>query len=590
MFDVPWSGGKEVLLATLAEVGMPKRIVTSMKNDGVILVGAFVQLTAGEILRKQGLGGKSFREAKAILEVLGLSLGMDLRGWDDELAAEARKALGRRVHKRVFELMPTAWAPQGTLERELLELLLEAEDERNAEMLSVFFGFNEEGPKTLEFSGQPYGLTRERVRQIAARAERKIRDLWRPLQCLEKSKEIVTSKLGPLFTREDFFLAAQREGITKINFDVEGVLSALELVGEQHSIKKIRIGQVELFGAADQFSVPKRLLAALRKETSASGCTNIQRLALMAGLELDDAERVRDLLLMFPEVQWLDASSTWLLSKRTTRNRLANVSVRIFSVAKSVEINELRSALLRYVRVSFVPPPEPLGNLIEFYGIAQMQNRIAVAADILPEFDLGVNDQGIAYAFEALGSPLRREDLEDYCLDELGMNANSFYVYLSNSPLVVKLATGIFSLVGQDVDPGTIEQLKDEIRDSRFEVTSGWSKAGTLWWHFQADRPTVNAGARAVPTFVFNLTSGEWSLRTIDGLNLGSVRVENGFASGFAKAFLALGVTNKDFLQFDFDISKRLVFVRIVGDEPDEFPSSVESDEFDEEVVVDEDD
>ena len=177
-----------------------------------------------------------------------------------------------------------------------------------------------------------------------------------------------------------------------------------------------------------------------------------------------------------------------------------------------------------------------------------LQDRIAVAEASLEKADLGVNDQGLVYAFEALGSPLTREELEDYCLDELGMNANSFYVYLSYSPLVVKLATGVFSLVGQDVDPGTIEQLKEKIRESRFDATSGWSKAGTLWWHFQADRPTINAGSHAVPTFVLNLTSGEWRLQTVDGLQLGGVRIDNGFASGFAKAFSALGVTNKDFL------------------------------------------
>lgn len=254
-----------------------------------------------------------------------------------------------------------------------------------------------------------------------------------------------------------------------------------------------------------------------------------------------------------------------------------------------MEINELRSALLRHVRVSFVPPPEALGKLLEFYEIAVLQDRIAVAEASLEKADLGVNDQGLVYAFEALGSPLTREELEDYCLDELGMNANSFYVYLSYSPLVVKLATGVFSLVGQDVDPGTIEQLKEKIRESRFDATSGWSKAGTLWWHFQADRPTINAGSHAVPTFVLNLTSGEWRLQTVDGLQLGGVRIDNGFASGFAKAFSALGVTNKDFLQFDFDISKRRVFIRIVGIEPEEFSSFVESDEFDEEATMDED-
>ena len=69
-----------------------------------------------------------------------------------------------------------------------------------------------------------------------------------------------------------------------------------------------------------------------------------------------------------------------------------------------------------------------------------------------------------------------------------------------------------------------------------------------------------------------------------DGLKLGAATIENGFMSGFRTAFLALGVANKDYLQFDFDIASRVVFVRLVGDEPEEFTYSVEKDEFDEDI------
>lgn len=589
MFDVPWSGGSEVLLATLAEVGMPNRLVKSMKNDGVVLVGTFVQLVASDILHKQGLGGKSYREAKSVLEEFGLAFGMDLKGWDDDLAFEARKAMGRSLHRRIYELRPTAWRAHDTLEDELLALLQEVEDERNAEMLTVFYGFNEAGPKTLEFTGQQYGLTRERVRQIAARAEKKIQRMWRPLGCLEVAKSIVTSQLGPLFTNEDFFQTAQDQGISKINFNVEGVLRALDLVGENHLITKVRLGQVELFGTDEEVAVPKKVLAALRKETSSNGCTNVQRLALLIGMELDDADKIRDLMALFPEVRWLDDGSTWLLSSRSTRNRLANIASKVFSVAPSVEINELRAALRRHVRVNFVPPAGALGNLLQHYEIAVVVNGVAVANPKLDKAELGINDQGFVYAFEALGNPVTREQLEDFCIDELGMNINSFYVCLSYSPFIAKLATGVFALVGQDVAPGAISQLKDDIKENRFEDSSGWSKVGTLWWHFQADRPTANTGTRSVPTFVFNLTSGDWNVRSVDGLKLGVAKIENGFMSGFRAAFLALGVANKDFLQFDFDIADRSVFVRIVGDEPEEFTRSIDKDEFDEDWHIEDD-
>ena len=242
------------------------------------------------------------------------------------------------------------------------------------------------------------------------------------------------------------------------------------------------------------------------------------------------------------------------------------------------------------MRVTFVPPTNVLANFLEFHGIATVHDRVAFANSSFEALELGKNDMGLALAFEELGSPVTREQLEDYCLDDLGMNENSFYVYLSYSPIVVKLARGLFSLVGHDVEPGAIEQMKAELKERLFEASTGWSKAGTLWWHSQLDRPTINSGAHAVPAFVLNLASGEWSAKTIDGLDLGVTKVENGFFSGLKLAFPLLGASNKDFVQIDFDLADRTLYVRLVGDEPREFSRDLESDEFDEEAVLEEED
>lgn len=569
LFDVPWSGGNEILLATLAEIGLPNRLVTSMRSDGVVLVGAFVQLNEFEVLRRRGLGRKSFAEAKKSLAKFGLSLGLELQGWDDDLALESRKSFGRRLHQKVFELSEEDWEKCPSLESELMALLIEVEDERNAEMLSCFFGFDEAGPKTLESVDQLYGLTRERVRQIAARAEKKLKAIWRPTNKLFAAQELLISGIQRPFTQANFAKAAKKAGITRIDFHIEGVLRALELIGVRHFICHTKIGKVRLYGKESELELPPRLLRILRKETSANGCTNIHRLALLVGLEIDDAHIISKLVSYFPEVHWLDFEKIWLLSKRSTRNRLANIAGRIFSVARSVEINELRAALLRPTRVNFVPPANVLTNFLEVYGIAKVHDRRAIAEASLEQTELGINDTGLAWAFQELGSPVTREQLESYCLDDLGMNASSFYVYLSYSPLVVKLATGVFSLIGAEVHPGTIEQMKAEIKERKFEASDGWSKAGTLWWHFQTDRPTIHSGAHAAPAFVLNYASGEWVVKTVDGLKLGVGNVENGFISGLKLAFSVLGASNKDFVQIDFDIASRAAFVRIVGDEPE---------------------
>lgn len=53
--------------------------------------------------------------------------------------------------------------------------LLNSLDERPKSILSIRFGLSSDGPKTLEFIGNKYGITRERVRQIEAFALNKIR-------------------------------------------------------------------------------------------------------------------------------------------------------------------------------------------------------------------------------------------------------------------------------------------------------------------------------------------------------------------------------------------------------------------------------
>jgi len=59
--------------------------------------------------------------------------------------------------------------------RAQLELILDTLGEREREVLKLRFGFADGSPRTLEEVGQKFSLTRERVRQIEAKALRKLR-------------------------------------------------------------------------------------------------------------------------------------------------------------------------------------------------------------------------------------------------------------------------------------------------------------------------------------------------------------------------------------------------------------------------------
>jgi len=583
LFDVPWSGGREILLASLAEVELPKKIVSAMKEDGVELVGKFVQMSSTDLLRRPGLGFKSVREVEARLSIFDLRLGMELRGWDDRLAKDARRAFGRNLKRLTFEKSGAASPRQVDLKQELLCLLRLVEDERNAYMLAKLFGFDGNGTKTLESVGAQFGLTRERVRQIAARAELKLAEIWRPLPHLRRAKELLLA-MPELFSAAECLNALQDAGLVDGIFNLSGIIHALEVIGEPVSIKSKNIAGKEIFGNDRGIERAKRTIQLLRSETSSTGCTNVQRLSLAMGLAIEDAGSIRDLLVGFAEVHWLGEEKTWLISTRTTRNRIVNVASRILSISPRVKLNELRTALLRPVRIRLVPPPEILGQLLVHQGIATLDGGMAVATTKVDNIELGKNDTAMALAFKELGSPLSREQLEEYCIDDLGMNPTCFYLYLSYCPLVAKLGVGVFGLVGESVEIGRVEAIQSGYRAQQFEASSGWSRAGTLWFHFEIDRPSLTSGTRAVPTFVQNFVPGAWLIDIGDGIEAGYAKLEHGFISGLKASFVALGATNGDFLQLDFQIPSRKLLVRVVGEEQIEFSAAPTVDEFDEDV------
>ena len=75
----------------------------------------------------------------------------------------------RRRNSDPFEVAATALLP------EEISRLLAPLDEREREILKLRFGLDRGEPRTLEEVGEHFNLTRERIRQIEAKALRKLR-------------------------------------------------------------------------------------------------------------------------------------------------------------------------------------------------------------------------------------------------------------------------------------------------------------------------------------------------------------------------------------------------------------------------------
>ena len=77
------------------ELELSVRSINCLQNANIGSIGELVQKTESEMLRTKNFGRKSLNELKEILEEMGLSFGMDIRGWtpSEEESEEAQEAV-----------------------------------------------------------------------------------------------------------------------------------------------------------------------------------------------------------------------------------------------------------------------------------------------------------------------------------------------------------------------------------------------------------------------------------------------------------------------------------------------------------------
>lgn len=549
-----------ILLLELEEFGLPKRVVNELPKRKTILIGQLVQWTEADLLRMPNMGRRSVDEARSKLAQFSLTFGMSLDNWSIKSALQERRVQGRKILKRYAEISGNVVKYYDTIEEEIAALIATVEHGRNVEILKSLLGCDGSPPKTLESVGQRYDLTRERVRQLEARAARRLTKLWHPTPKLKAAYECLLER-QPLTTEEasQEFLA---RGISD-QISAEAVLRVREFLGLNSTIEKFYVGSVAFFGRPKFRAELRRLLLELRKATSSSGCISIERLAVSLDLELSEVDRIRSMLQSVDECVWLDDECKWLMSNQPVRNRLLNYTQKVFAAAEKLTLNELRRALSRPQRLDYVPSTEALASIVERSGVARREGETLVRAREVPISVLGINDSALLDALHELGSPVSRDSLEKSCIDDKGMNITSFYLHLSYSPIVTKLATGVFALVGTSIDPGSVERLQDHKQASRVPPEHGWTSEGKLWYLSALDRIAINVGNKMLPSYVAKMTQGSWAISVWGGLDAGVLEIDNCFASGLRSALALAGLQAGDFVEMVFALGERAVMIKI---------------------------
>jgi hypothetical protein len=430
--------------------------------------------------------------------------------------------------------------------------------ERAGEALKLRLGLDGHLPRTLEEVAVTMGVTRERVRQFERRFTDRIenREVWTPAL----SRALRQIKLAlPISGKE-----------------AVGLLRHEGLIGEGEMISPrslLRLGGVfhekAPFEEIDGWLLPagaSRQLASVgvlaRKLSSRWGALTVSELA---GVLQDHGEeklpdaQIRTLLELTEGARWLGPEKEWLFISTTARNRLRNQIEKILSVAGSIEIGELRDGVGRHHRMEgFRPPREVLARLCEEFGYVRDDNRIAGGVGLADWHEvLGANEAALVEILFEHGPVMRRDELEELAVVEGGMNRNSFYIYLTYSPVLARYAPGVYGLRGAEVGAAKVKAMIPPRVRTQVLQDHGWTKEGEIWIAYKISSAGAGTGVLSVPTALSDLLEGTYSLRSEDGQAIGKITVAENLWS-LSGYFRRRGIEAGDHLVLRFDTRERL--------------------------------
>jgi len=533
---------EKILSYNIKELNFSVRTINCLESKSIYYVSDLIKYNQSQLLSILNFGNKCLLEVLNELEKLNLKLDMSIT---DSNSSQERK------------INPNS------LEEELRNVAYNIKGKRNQQIVIEYLGWDGKGKKTLESVAQVYGLTRERVRQIYTKLEKKVRILKVVKNAeylkLESALIYITDHL-PSET-DQMELGLIREGITKINFNIEGIESASKLLGKTCDFTISKINEKHIVLSKKDIEIPKIVIKLTKKIIATSGIANIIDITDQVNEKINrnySESFIKSVVSVYDDFKWLDKSSGWFWFQSPKRNRLLNVIKKILSVAYSIDISELRAGVSRFHRLRGLAPTRRV--LLEFCKQIEWcivnGTTIELRKQISWEQTLRSN---IEWAFVSVlkeyGPVMQREELEKECVG-LGMNVNSFYQYLAFSPILCKFATGVYGLRGTKVSPGIVESMIPK-KKRAFTMDYGWTSDGSIWLTRELSKSVLQSGVIAIPSAMKDHLQGIFKCKTADGIQIGTINIKECTGWRLGSIFRRRGGEVGDHILLIFNILKR---------------------------------
>jgi hypothetical protein len=220
---------------------------------------------------------------------------------------------------------------------------------------------------------------------------------------------------------------------------------------------------VKLYAATDSLSKVLEFFRLCQRLTSSQGCADFDSVCDDVRLGEEERSNLRFTAGKGNRFQWLDDERRWLFVPSAPRNRLSNAVMKVLSVCQEIGLSDLRKAVSRWRRLEVVPPEAVLGQFIERHHLGAIcGTRVVASSKFSDAIEAGSTEDIMVSVLQAHGPVLGGQRFQELCVSA-GMNPTTFNIYLSTSPVVTRLARGIYSYVGANIPPGLVEEVAKDI-------------------------------------------------------------------------------------------------------------------------------
>jgi hypothetical protein len=442
-----------------------------------------------------------------------------------------------------------------TLQEELKQLLECFASPRNRQVLLKLYGWAGEPPQTLQVTGEAFKLTRERVRQIAAKFENSVSASKPFMPVLDETLRHIL-RLVPS-TYDCIERALTERGLINGHFSLSSLLSASRILGRTAPFAMETSRGLAVVIASDSSGTAAAVFRAASGAISHYGIATIDD--VIERVEADCGTRLpRDLACTVlgrqPGFFWLDRSAGWFWMREVPRNHLRTIVRKILALAPRIAVSELRDGVARDCRgLGFAPPKRVLIEFCRRACDCVCEGESIIVADV-PEVQHALSDAErlIVSVLRQHGPVLYRTELERLCIEN-GINQSTINIYMGRSPILARYAVGVYGLIGSKVSPFEVEACLPRGERGRRISDQGWTEDGKPWTLFQLSAAVISSGVFSVPAAISQFVRGRFVLR-VDESSTATIVVNAGSSWGLGPWLRRRGGELGDYVLMKFDL------------------------------------